>query len=382
LEEKKTAVNTTDKMLTDCVLCREGQSRLLNKILSQYQELAANGGWSQWKQGLKIVPGAENARIPQLRQILTITGDYPAASGVEAQSLQYDETLVTAVKHFQTRHGLNADGTLGRSTQAALSIPVETRISQIEATLTRLAQTSALQDTKGKFILVNLPAFTLYAVQDGKQAANMRVIVGNRKNHTPLFDNEVTNIVFNPPWHVPVRIARNEMIPKLRNNPDYFIKAGFTVTEDGQAIDPLHADPHNRNYHFVQQAGAGNALGKIKFNIPDNDDIYLHSTASPQLFKQEDRALSHGCIRLENPRALAYFVLEGKESFDKAKIDRFYDAKTERNVSVEAVPVHLVYWTAFVDETGTPHFYDDVYRKNESVQARIAPEKTVTVALK
>jgi L,D-transpeptidase YcbB len=270
------------------------------------------------------------------------------------------------VKHFQARHGLNVDGTLGKSTQAMLAVPVEKRITQIEATLARIAA-NPLPDAN-KFILVNLPAYTLYGIENNSTNLTMRVIVGNRANHTPLFDNQVTDVIFNPPWSVPARIARNEMIPKLRKNPSYFINAGFTVTQDGVAVDPMTANPDEGGFSFRQHSGTGNALGKIKFNIPDNDDIYLHSTSSPKLFQQEDRALSHGCIRLEKPRDLAHFVMENETGWSVDKIDHAYDSDTQRSVRVDSVSVHLVYWTAYVDAQGTAHFYNDVYNKDKAVK--------------
>jgi murein L,D-transpeptidase YcbB/YkuD len=217
-------------------------------------------------------------------------------------------------------------------------------------------------------------------VENGKVSLMMRVIIGNRQNHTPLFDNVVTDVIFNPPWSVPARIARNEMIPKLRDNPEYFINAGFVVTQDGVQVDPTEVDPDSGDFSFRQRPGTGNALGKIKFNIPDSDDIYLHSTSSPKLFAQEDRALSHGCIRLEKPRDLAHFVLGSEAGWTNEKIDVAYDSNSEKRVHVQDVPVHLVYWTAMVDENGVAHFYGDVYRKNNAVTAQNDDKQTIVLA--
>jgi len=352
----------------------------LQKLMREYKELADNGGWAAWKVGKKLHQGDSDARIPALHQLLTVTGDYQSASGSAQNPLLYDATLATAVKHFQERHGLNADGELGKSTQTALAVPVEKRLAQIMATLERLHDASYAGE--GKFILVNLPAYMLYGMEQGQPTLTMRVIIGNRQNHTPLFDKKVTDVVFNPPWSVPQRIARNELIPKLRANPSYFINAGFVVTQDGVPVDPMTANADSGDFSFRQRPGQKNALGKIKFNIPDSDNIYLHSTASPQLFAKEDRALSHGCVRLEKPEQLAHFVLRGEQGWDEAKIDHTYASNVQRNVAVSEIPVHLVYWTAFVDEQGSAHFYDDVYNKNNAVIARLKEREPITVASK
>jgi murein L,D-transpeptidase YcbB/YkuD len=348
----------------------QGEIALLDKVLRQYRELAQNGGWPTWKPGKILRPGQSDPRIPTLRQMLVITGDYPAYGGVASHSRQFDDTLVNALKRFQLRHGLNADGHLGRETQMALTVPVEKRISQIMATQERMRERATSYEPK--FILVNLPAYRLYGFEGGKPALTMRVIIGNRQNHTPLFDNEVTDVVFNPPWSVPQRIARNELIPKMRKNPAYFMNAGFVITQDGQPVDPVAmANSEDTNFSFRQLPGADNALGKIKFNIPDADNIYLHSTSTPRLFAKDDRALSHGCVRLEKPRELAYFVMGQEDHWDKSRIDKAYDSDSLRYVKVSHVPVHLVYWTAFVDSAGTPYFYNDVYQKDNAVSVRL-----------
>ncbi len=349
-----------------CTLCTARESHALQSLLVQYKHIAGNGGWPVFPSGTTLRPGSDDTRIPGLRRALAVMGD---TTGTATASSQYDAGLEDAVKHFQERHGLNADGVVGASTQAALAVSVEQRITQIMATLGRMRESPLPQEPK--FILVNLPAYSLYGVEQGKATVSMRVIIGNRDNHTPLFDNAVTDVVFNPPWSVPARIARNELVPKLRENPSYFIQAGFTVTQDGVAIDPMAADPDSGDFSFRQRPGHGNALGKIKFNIPNDDNIYLHSTSSPQLFAKEDRALSHGCIRLEKPRDLAYFVLGSEPEWDKEQIDAAYDSNSQRHVEVDEIPVHLVYWTAFVDEHGTPHFYNDVYDKDATTTARL-----------
>ena len=229
---------------------------------------------------------------------------------------------------------------------------------------------------------MNVPAFTLTGYENGQKALNMRVIVGKPNTRTPIFSNVITDVVFNPSWGAPQSIVRKELLPKLRNNPSYFVNAGFTVYHNGVPVDPHSIDPDaGGSFNFRQRPGSHNALGKIKFNLPDNDDIYLHSTAKPELFKGEMRALSHGCIRLEDPRAMAQFVLGGEEGWDGEKIDKTYDSSTSRSVEVSPVAVHLVYWTAWVGDDGKVHFFDDVYKRDNEVSTALAPQNDEGVKL-
>jgi len=333
----------------------QNQIEQLTLLEKHYESIE---GWEPFAIGKKIIPAQEDERIPSVRRILTVMGDYTAAP---SDSPLYDEALEKAVRHFQQRHGLEDDGIIGKSTQAVLSVSLTQRIAQIDATLARLKL--ALWGGE-KYIIVNIPAYQLLIINQGKKLLDMKVIVGQEKHQTPLFDNAITAVAFNPAWHVPKSIVDKELIPKLLEDPQYFVTAGFVITQDGNVIDPLGFDRSNlKHLVFRQDAGEKNALGKIKFNIPDSDAIYLHSTPSPRLFAKAFRALSHGCIRLEKPMELAYFLMEPQ--WDKQRIDETYEQDSFKQVKITPVPVHLVYWTAFVDEAGIVHFYEDVYGKDK-----------------
>lgn len=341
----------------------------LQELLAQYQKIAENGGWEKFPAGKPIKPNQQDARIPALRRILAVTGDYDGTG--DAESNVYDENLQKAIARFQERHGLNVDGTIGASTQKQLATPVSLRLQQIVASMERMRWMP--RNLGDKYVLINMPGFTLHGYDKGQQAITMRVIIGKPHTRTPMFSNVITDVVFNPTWSAPASIVRGELLPKLRKNPGYFVRAGFTVFKNGQAVDPHSVDASSGSFQFRQRAGSGNALGKIKFNLPDNDSIYLHSTAQPALFGQEKRALSHGCIRLEKPRDMAHFILGAEADWDAEKIERTYDSSASRSVEVAPVPVHLVYWTAWVDANGVAHFHDDIYNKDEGINARIAP---------
>ncbi len=350
----------------------------LQSVLAQYRTIAASGGWEMFPAGKTIRPGASDKRIPMLRRILSVMGDYKGDTSTE--STVYDDALQQAVIAFQLRHGLNGEGVIGSMTQKYLAVPVEDRITQIMVNLERVRWMPS--DLGAKYVLVNLPAYTLTGYENGSKALQMRVIVGKPSTRTPIFSNVIDHVVFNPSWGAPQSIVRKELLPKLRENPSYFVNAGFTVYHNGEPVSPHAVDPDaGGTFSFRQRPGRANALGKIKFNLPDNDSIYLHSTAKPELFKSDMRALSHGCIRLEDPRAMAHFVMGSEPEWDAHTIDATYDSSKTQTVHVSEVPVHVVYWTAWVDENGTPHFFDDIYNRDRAVGTALIPKDDKNVKL-
>ena len=334
-------------------------------MLAQYQTLAEKGGWPTLPSGPKIEPGATDDRIPILRDILYRMNDLKEDDS--DQPTLYDAVLLEAVEHFQLRHGLTEDGVIGKETLIALNTPVEKRITQIEATMKRLEEFSAADD---RYILVNIPEYMLRAFSDGTLAAQMKVIVGTPKDRTPIFTKQMTYVSFNPHWGVPIRIAAQEMLPKIIENPEFFHEQDFALYEiiDGERveIDPITVDwtQYNKD-HFPfllrQRPGKGNALGKIKFGLKNSNDIYLHDTSNPKLFAKDIRALSHGCMRVEKPYELAQFVVTGKKNFTPEKLDKLYNGEESDMVSIPALPVYVVYWTAWANEDGTIHFRKDIY---------------------
>jgi len=340
----------------------------LEEALQTYEKIAANGGWLPLSMGKKIQDGESDPRIPTIRQILTTMGDYDTNENISTASTVFDKTLVEAVKNFQTRHGLEPDGTIGARTQSEMAISADYRVAQIKATLEKMRE---LPDLGDRYILVNVAGFYLKAVDKGALTINSRVIVGNVKNQTPLFHSEITDISFNPPWYVPPRIAREEIIKKQQKDPEFLIKGDYMVkTHDGEMVDVNSVDWANVNgspYRFIQRAGERSALGKIKFNLPDTNSIYLHSTGSPKLFAKSERALSHGCIRVALARDLAHFILGKQDGWNYEKINSMYDSNKSKIIRVAApAPVHLVYWTSWVDEESKqPHFAPDIYGKDK-----------------
>jgi murein L,D-transpeptidase YcbB/YkuD len=340
----------------------------LKTTMQHYQAIAAQGGWPAFMPGKDIKSGSSDPRLATVKQILGITGDLSP----DLSSQIYDTGLIDGVKKFQKRHGINPDGVINNATQAALAVPVDQRIAEIAMSMERMRWMP--RDLGSRYVMVNIPDNSLTAVSPGR-TLQMAVITGKPSTPTPMFSKTINDVVFNPSWSVPAKIAVNELLPKLRKNPDFLIKAGYTVLNHAQIVDPSSIDWNsighgNTAYSFRQNPGDGNALGKVKFNIPDSDNIYLHDTSQHKLFAHTERNLSHGCVRVENPKMLTEFALEG-EGWTADKINTVYDSKTSRTVHISALPVYLVYWTTWVDNLGAVHFDPDIYSLNKPLLAKM-----------
>jgi L,D-transpeptidase YcbB len=318
--------------------------------------------------GKKLEPGGVYAGAAALRSKLIHLGDLESSA---PPALNYGPELVGAVKRFQARHGLEADGIIGRGTLAALNVPLERRVRQLELTLERLRW---LPDfAPGRVIAVNLPSFRLWAFDTSQELplVSMNVIVGqSAKTQTPLFIGTLRYVEFNPYWNVPRSIERDEIIPKLARNPAYleendmeFVGAGEpSQVADAGSIAALKAG----KLRVRQRPGPKNALGAVKFAMPNPDNIYLHSTSARELFKRTRRDLSHGCIRVEDPAALARFVLPNWEA---GAIDTALAPGPMQIVKLPAtIPVVLFYTTAIGGPDGKGYFAADIYNRDAALE--------------
>ncbi|MDP3759978.1 MAG: L,D-transpeptidase family protein [Ramlibacter sp.] len=353
---------------------REAEPRLpmyaaLRTALARYRALAGHSAWEARLPALpgrKLAPGQAWAGLALLARRLDALGDLPAGTAVPDR---LEGALVTALRAFQERHGLTPDGVLGQATLLQLGVTPGERVRQIELALERLRWTPFLQAPR--MIVVNVPEFVLraYEVREGKVdvLVTMKVIVGKAMDtRTPLFDEDMRFVEFSPYWNVPPSIARHETVPRLRRDPAYFSQQGFEfVTPAGQVVSTLSAAHLDAVLHggwrIRQRPGAHNALGGIKFVFPNRDNIYLHHTPAPALFARDRRDFSHGCIRVEEPMALARFVLQGEAGWTEDRIRAAMD-KGESNVLrlSQPLPVLIAYSTVIV-KGGRVFFYPDLY---------------------
>jgi murein L,D-transpeptidase YcbB/YkuD len=347
----------------------------LRAALAEYRELASAGGWPTVAEGETLRRGASDARVPLLAERLALTGDIADATPY-ANSNVYDVALEAGVSRFQARHGLDNDGVLGPATLRAMNVPVEDRIMQLRINLERARW--VFDDVTEDFIIVNIAAFKAYVVRNTEIVWQTAVQVGRTYHQTPVFRDEMKYVVFNPTWTVPYSIATKEMLPRIKNDPDYFETRDFDIKDKSGEIVPADSidwsqlSRGNFPYTFVQRPGPRNALGRVKFIFPNKYAIYLHDTPSKALFDQPERAFSHGCVRVENPFELAEELL-GSEDWDQEKIQATLDSLETTTVYLpEPLPVLLLYWTAEIGPDNDVRFYTDVYERDGRIATALA----------
>lgn len=289
----------------------------LLKTRDAYAAIAAAGGWPTLPDGSTLKLGASDARVALLRQRLLIEGYAAAVATPDLLALtKFDPTLAAALASFQSHHGLKGDGVLSKETVAALNVPPAERLAAIEANLERARWLPSQMPADRIEVDTAVPEVTLF--EFGEPVLTMRAIAGRPDRQTPTFASKVIGIEYNPPWIVPADIAAREILPKVRKSPGYLARNDYYVA----------------NGQVIQRAGPKAALGYLKFEIPDPFDVYLHDTPSRSLFARDRRWLSHGCVRLENPRDLAAALLR-PQGWDRAAVDAAIAARVTRTVPLK-----------------------------------------------
>jgi len=290
--------------------------------------------------------------------------------------------LEQAVRRFQTRHGLQVDGVVGKKTRAAMAVPVEQRIHQIRLNLERWHWVP--RDLGNRYILINTAAFELEAYDNDEVSLAMRVIVGKEERPTPVFTENMRYLIVNPYWNVPNKLATHDLIPAQLNDPDYFHRKDIRIFAGWQAgaeeVDPALIDwqaylgVRYLPYKLQQAPGPANSLGRIKFMLPNAHSVYLHDTPARHLFEKPVRAFSSGCVRVENPLQLADYVLASRSGGSaRPDIESIIASGETRTLSLpESIPVYFLYQTAWTDSLGQVHFRDDIYRRDVLLAAALA----------
>ena len=365
----------------------------LQAALATYRAVEEKGGWPSVPAGPTLQRGNRGPRVTALRARLAASGDLDLSSedSTHKTGAVFDAAVQAAVRRFQQRHGLAVNGAVNSSTLTALNVPVQQRIRELEINLERWRWLPT--DLGYQYHLVNVPAYEQRVLQRAPAESGapeqtlmqMRVIVGDREHPTKAFSAAVTQLVANPFWNVPPTIAADEMIPGFLNDRGYLSRRNIRVLRsnggkreevDPEKIDWSQPESAATRYTFRQDPGPQNALGRIKFIMPNPFGIYLHDTPKRHLFARSVRLASHGCIRLEHPMDLATHLLTyaGEEP---APLIEAVEQRTRRYVRLpQTVPIHLVYFTAWVDEGGVLQFRPDSYDENPAVDAglRGAPD--------
>jgi L,D-transpeptidase YcbB len=350
------------------------QYQKLKSALAAYRLIAEKSPSFKFIIKGKLRPGEHNSQMVGLSKFLASVGDLPhdILANSPEKSPKYTANIVEGVKKFQLRHGLSADGTIGSGTVVAINEPVTQRITQIELAMERLRWLPELN--VGRSIIVNIPAFQLWAIDDINKTdiniINMRVVVGKAlKNQTPVLMAEMSFIEFMPYWNVPKNILKDEILPKLIRNPGYLSSQNMEVVSNfGNSAKSISVNSDSIEklkkgvYRVRQLPGNRNSLGKVKFIFPNKDDVYLHDTPANSLFGKSRRDFSHGCVRVEKPKALAEFALKNQGKWNADTIKKAMQKPTMQHVVLQdPIPVLFFYTTAFVDQNNNLAFYQDIY---------------------
>lgn len=332
----------------------------LKQQLALYYQAAKNGGWPTVS-ATNLKKGSQSAEVAALKKRLQVTNDYPQGD----TSSVYNGSLANAVKSVQQQFGLQPTGNVNDSLVTALNVPVEERMQQIILNMNRAIWMQPVNDSS--WVEVNIPSQMLYAYRNGNRVLEMPVIVGDEGTSTIAFSGNISQVVFNPDWNIPRSIVENEIMPAMKNDPNYLQKHNMEMVNGNNGGVP----------QIRQKPGKDNALGRVKFLFPNRYDIYLHDTPDKSKFQQSDRRISHGCIRVADAQALAQFVLDSSE-WNADKINTAINNGQQQSVNVkQPKPVQINYLTAWVAPNGKMNFRDDVYGHDQQAMAMMFNRNTM-----
>src|SRR6202140_1547338 len=351
----------------------EGTAQRIREAALSYSDLAVRGGWPTIPTDAKFAAGVQGPHDDLLRRRLLISGDLAP----DQAAGPYDDVVAERVKRFQLRHGLAATGTVTPRTLAALNVPVQKRIKQLEASLERLANMSF--GFGQRYVVVNLPAAFAEAVENDHVVRRYRVIVGKTQKPAPTLTAEITSVNLNPTWTVPSSIAKTEISAHMRKDPSYLSRMHMDVLDAHDTpIDPRSVDwsgARTPNFTVRQQSGSWNALGAVKIDMPNPYSVYMHDTNQRNLFSDDYRFDSHGCSRVDNVRDLAAWLLKDQPQWNRAAIDAAIATGQRHDIAVtKKVPVAWIYLTAWMTKDQTVQFRNDIYAQDEQLLEATAEE--------
>lgn len=328
-----------------------GQYYKLKEVLQRYRDIEKNGGWEfiEVPEGFKqLKPGDSSDLVIQIRERLFLTHDI----ATDSKSKVYDELLQEAILKYKKRNGFSEDKIILPKHISEMNVPISDRIKTIMVNMERCRWISTDLTKSKEFIVVNIPSYRLTYFKEGKAALVSNVVVGTALNETVIFSGMMSYVVFSPYWNVPKSIRDKEILPAIKKNKDYLAK---------------HNMEWNGN-NIRQKPGPNNSLGLVKFLFPNSNNIYLHDTPAKNLFSQEKRAFSHGCIRVQKPKELAQLILEEDPNWTPEKIDAAMNSGKEKWYTLKnKIPVYIGYFTAWVDDDGLVNFHKDIYGRDNAL---------------
>jgi murein L,D-transpeptidase YcbB/YkuD len=348
--------------------------RRMRRALERYRRIEGEGEWPQIPDGIPLRAGRDDARVSGLRRRLAVEG-YLDRKQVRSGN-RFDATVKKAVRVFQRDHGLAADGVVGPQARQALNVSAAGRIRQIELNMERWRW---LPRYLGKrYLLVNIADYRMEIVEGDRRVMVMRVAVGRDYRRTPVFSAELNQIVLNPHWYVPATIFAEDLLPAIRVNPEYLQQRGYKVFShlgpNAEEVDPDRIDwqtvtPENFDYILRKDPGPYNPMGRAKFLFPNRYEVYIHDSPDRSIFSQPKRTFSSGCIRIENPIELAEYLLKDSSRWPRRRIlSEIESGRPKVIAEFDPLPIHIQYWTVWVEENGQVQFRDDIYGRDALLQ--------------
>lgn len=355
--KKQSYVSYLDSLLINPSLINKdekgvlGQYYLLKDVLQKYRQIEQKGGWKAITVDPEVKsykPGDSATAIAQIRQRLFVTGDITT----DSKSAVYDSVLAAGILKYKKRSGNTLNKTILPEHIKDMNVTVAERIKTIMVNMERCRWISNDITKARELIVINIPAYELTFLRDGKSVLKSKVVVGKALNKTVIFSAPMKYIVFRPYWNVPASILKKEILPAIEKNPNYLAEHDMEWKDD----------------YVRQKPGPENSLGLVKFLFPNSNAIYLHDTPAKSLFSQEDRAFSHGCIRVAKPKELAAMIMKDDKNWNPEKIEAGMNSGEEYWYTLKnKIPVYIGYFTAWVDADGVVHFYEDVYDRDETL---------------
>ncbi|WP_274629330.1 L,D-transpeptidase family protein [Arvimicrobium flavum] len=344
----------------------------IEQAISQYANIVAQGGWPTVPMVNKLKLGMSDPAVAELRKRLMISGDLSRTAGV---SNSFDTYVDAAVKRFQARHGLPADGVLGKYSYAAMNVSADVRLGQLETNLVRLRSMSGFLGDR--YVMVNIPAAQIEAVEGDRVVLRHTAIVGKIDRQTPILNSKINEVIVNPYWNAPESIVRKDIIPLMRKDPQYLTKNSIRILgPDGKEIDPTTIDWNTEDaakFRFRQDPGEINAMASVKINFPNPHAVYMHDTPQQSLFSKLMRFDSSGCVRVQNVRDLVTWLIRDTPGWDRQTFEQ--TIKTGESTPVQIanpVPVYFTYVSAWSTGDGVVHFRDDIYGRDGVDELKIS----------
>lgn len=331
--------------------------------INMYEQIVANGGWGQLPQEVYgLVPGRRSRDVRYLRRRLIISGDLPQEAGIDSR--HYDEQVEAAVRLFQARHGLKVNGAIDQPTFFSMNVPASERLAQLKLNQQRVEQI-VTDNLSERYVVVNIPAASIEAVENGTVVQRHTAIVGRIDRQTPILESKIHQINFNPYWHVPKSIIQRDLIKYMNENPNYLAEQQIKIYDgNGNEIQASQIDWHTDeavNYLFRQEPGAENSMGHVKINFYNKHNVYLHDTPQKSLFGEANRFHSSGCVRVEGVEELVAWLLESN-GYDVNTVEATFNSGERLDVSLNRqVPILTTYISAWANRAGVVQFRDDIY---------------------